>query len=185
MNRAVFLDRDGTINKDVGYLNNPNELVFIRGAKTGVRILKKKGFLVFVVTNQSGVARGYITLDALSRINGKLYNEFRKEGISIDGIYYCPHHPEDNCDCRKPRPKMVKDIAREYKIDLKNSFFIGDKPSDIKTGKNAGCKTVLTSKDTAVLREDSEWTAPDFIAKDLLSAARWVIWYSSSGNEKA
>ena len=176
MRKAVFLDRDGTINVDVGYLSDPEGLVFIRGAKEGVRLLKDNGFFVFIVTNQSGVGRGYFSLKNLSAVNEKMLHGFSKEGIHIDGIYYCPHHPRERCRCRKPQPKIVKDIAQEFKIDLERSYFIGDKLIDVQTGKNAGCRTVLINAETSFLIEkEDDWTAPDYVAKDLREAARWVI----------
>lgn len=176
MKRAVFLDRDGTINVDLGYLSKPNGLVFIRGAKEGVRLLKDKGFLVFIVTNQSGVGRGYFSQQALEAINERMLDEFSKEGVHIDGIYYCPHHPRDRCKCRKPQPKIVKDIAQKLHIDLEHSYFVGDKLIDIQTGKNAGCRTVLINADSSsLIEEEDDWTTPDFVAKDLREAARWII----------
>lgn len=183
MKKAVFLDRDGTINIDVGYLGEPEGLVFIRGAKEGVRLLKKKGFLVFIVTNQSGVGRGYFSLESLKSINEKMLHEFGKNRIHIDGIYYCPHHPRERCKCRKPQPKIVKDIAKRFKINLERSYFIGDKLIDVQTGKNAGCRTVLINADTSCLiEEEDDWSPPDFVAKDLKEAARWVV--KSSGKPR-
>lgn len=185
MKRAVFLDRDGTINVDVGYLGDPDGLVFIRGAKEAVRLLKKKGFFVFIVTNQSGVGRGYFSLDKLKAVNEKLLHEFSKSKIHIDGIYYCPHHPKQKCKCRKPYPKIVKDIAQEFRLDLEYSYFIGDKLSDVQTGKNAGARTVLINTDnTSLIEEEDDWTPPDFIAKDLKEAVRWILKNSSKYRKK-
>lgn len=176
MTKAVFLDRDGTINADTGYVSDPSELVFIRGAKKGVKLLKDKGFLVFVVTNQSGVGRGYFSLEKLKAVNDKLLSEFVKDGIDIDGIFYCPHHPNEKCRCRKPKPKMVYDIAKQNKINLEKSYFVGDKLIDVQTGKNAGCKTILIDTgDIAHLEDEKDWTQPDFIAKDLLESAKWIV----------
>lgn len=176
MNKAVFLDRDGTINIDVGYLDDPDELVFIKGAKEAIYALKKEGFLVFIITNQSGIARGYFTLETLNAINKKLLEEFKKEGINIDGICYCPHHPEDKCRCRKPSPEMVKKISRKFKVNLEKSYFAGDKISDVQTGRNAGCKTILIESDgDSILEEDDTFSQPDFIAKNLKEAAKWII----------
>lgn len=174
--KAVFLDRDGTINVDVGYLSDPDELVFIRNAKKAVKLLKEKGFLVFVVSNQSGVGRGYFSLERLKEVNNKLLNEFIKEGISIDGIFFCPHHPNAQCSCRKPKPKMVDDIVKQHRIDLEKSYFIGDKLSDVQTGSNAGCRTILISaEDMPVIENEEDWIQPDFIAKDLYEAVKWII----------
>lgn len=176
MNRAVFLDRDGTINVDVGYLSDPSELVFIKGSKEGVKLLKDNGFFVFIVTNQSGVGRKYFSLKKLEAIHERLLSEFARDGINIDGIHFCPHHPDEKCRCRKPQPKMVLDIAKKMDIDLGKSYFVGDKLIDVHTGKNAGCKTILIDAGINLHIEDEEdWIQPDFICKDLLSAAKWII----------
>ena len=185
MKRAVFLDRDGTINVDVGYLSDPDGLVFIRGAKEAVRLLKKKGFFVFIVTNQSGVGRGYFSLDKLKAVNEKLLHEFSKSEIHIDGVHYCPHHPKEKCKCRKPHPKIVKDIARKFRLDLEHSYFIGDKLSDVQTGKNAGSRTILiNTDDSSLIEKEEDWTPPDFIAKDLKEAVRWIVKSSSKPRRK-
>lgn len=176
MKKAVFLDRDGTINVDTGYINDPDDLVFIRGAKEGVKFLKNKGFLVFVVTNQSGVGRGYFSLKKLKAVNDRLLTELSKLGINLDGIFMCPHHPNRKCSCRKPKPKLVYDIAKKYKINLEKSYFVGDKLIDVQTGKNAGCKTVLIDADTTPKIENEEdWTQPDFIARNLKEVAKWIV----------
>lgn len=176
MKQAVFLDRDGTINVDTGYLGNPDELVLIRGAKEGVRLLKKNGFFVFIITNQSGVGRGYFSLEDLKLVNNKVLDEFSKDGIKIDDVYYCPHHPKDKCKCRKPNTKLVADVAKKFNINLKYSYFVGDKLIDVQTGKNAGCKAILINADNSSLIEsEDDWTQPNFIAKDLREAARWII----------
>lgn len=185
MKKAVFLDRDGTINVDVGYLSNPSGLVFIRGAKEGISLLKDKGFLVFIVTNQSGVGRGYFSLETLKAINERLLHEFNKFGIHIDGVYYCPHHPRERCKCRKPQPKIVRDITQQFRVDLEHSYFVGDKLIDVQTGKNAGCRTVLINADTSsLIEEEDDWTMPDFVAKDLREAARWIVKNSTKSRKK-
>ena len=176
MKKAVFLDRDGTINVDIGYLGNPDDLIIIRRAKKGIKLLKDKGFFVFIVTNQSGVARKYFSTKGLKAINDRLISEFQRDGVKIDGIVFCPHHPRQKCRCRKPSPKMVKDLARQYEINLEKSFFVGDKLIDVQTGKNAGCRTVLIDAETTILIEnEDDWAQPDFIGRDLLEAARWIV----------
>lgn len=176
MNRAVFLDRDGTINVDTGYISDPDDLVFIKGAKKGVKLLKDNGFLVFIVTNQSGIGRRYFSLKRFNAVNERLLSLFSKDGIKIDGIYFCPHHPNKKCRCRKPKPKIVYDIAKKYEIDLKKSYFVGDKLIDVQTGKNAGCKTILLDATTTQRIEDEEdWTQPDFVGEDLYEAGKWIV----------
>lgn len=175
MSKAVFLDRDGTINVDTGYIADTDELVFIRGSKKAVKLLKDKGFSVYIVTNQSGVERGYFTIEKLKEVNDKLISEFAKDDIKIDGLVFCPHHPDKKCDCRKPKPKMVLDMARKGRVNLEESYFVGDKIIDVQTGKNAGCKTVLVQTETTLFENEDDWTDPDFIAKDLLEAAKWIV----------
>lgn len=185
MKRAVFLDRDGTINIDTGYINDPDEFVFIRGAKKGIKLLKDNGFFIFVVTNQSGVGRGYFSVNDLKSVNNKLVSELCNDGISIDGIYFCPHMPGENCRCRKPKPKMVYDIAGKYKINLEKSYFVGDKLLDVHTGKNAGCETILINTETDSYIEDEEnWTPPGFVAKNLYEAAKWIVKESKKSKVK-
>jgi D,D-heptose 1,7-bisphosphate phosphatase len=177
MRKAVFLDRDGTINFDPGYLNDPGQFRFYPGAVEALRQLSEAGYLIIIISNQSGIARGYFGEDTLKKIHDKMLSAFLAGGITITGIYYCPHHPDDQCECRKPSPKMVLEAARDNAIDLGNSFFIGDRESDIKTGKNAGCETVLVltgaGKETQKAIKDE--SRPDYVAKDLPEAARWII----------
>jgi len=168
--RAVFLDRDGTINEDPGYLSDVGKLKIIPGAVEAVNLLKEEGFLIFIVTNQSGLARGLFGAEDLERIHHKL-----KEIFPLDGISYCPHHPDEDCACRKPRPEMVRDIVDKFGIDLGESYLIGDALSDMETGQRAGCKSILVltgkGKETeALLREGGP--PVEFIAKDILEAAK-------------
>ncbi len=139
MNRAVFIDRDGTIAKDVPYCSRPEDFVLLPGAAEGIRLLKEKGFKVVLITNQSGIARGYFTEETLARIHEKMQQELAKCGACVDAVYYCPHHPEDNCDCRKPKPKLVLQAARDLDIDLSQSYVIGDSEMDVELAKQAGC----------------------------------------------
>jgi histidinol-phosphate phosphatase family protein len=139
MNRAVFIDRDGTIARDVPYCSRPEDFELLPGAAEGIRTLNQHGFKVIVVTNQSGIARGYFTEEMLTQIHQKMLRELAKHGAHIDAIYYCPHHPDDGCDCRKPRPKLVLQAAEELNIDLSQSYIIGDSEMDIELAKQAGC----------------------------------------------
>lgn len=150
MKRAVFLDRDGTINEEKDYLHRIEDFVFIPGAVEALRRLHHAGFFLVVVTNQSGVARGYFDLSAVERLHRHLEEELARAGARIDAFYLCPHHPEEgvgdyriDCDCRKGRPGMLLQAARDHDIDLSSSFMIGDKLSDIEAGKAAGCRSLL------------------------------------------
>ncbi|MDD5645006.1 MAG: HAD family hydrolase, partial [bacterium] len=168
--KAVFIDRDGTLNHDPGFINKPEDFRFFDGAVKALKEIGGLGFKIFIVTNQSGLARGYIKDDDLAKIHDKMYKEFAKHGIIISDILICPHLPEDNCLCRKPSPYMVKQAAARHGIALAESFFIGDRESDIKTGKNAGCKTVLvlTGNGRETLRNGG--VKPDFIAENIREA---------------
>jgi len=182
--RAVFLDRDGTINEEVGFLNNPDQLKLITGTAEALKLLNNMGFLTVVISNQSGIARGFLTEDRLLEINRELTTMLRESGAIIDKIYYCPHHPDAeisryhrDCDCRKPNPGMLRRAAEELSVDLQKSFVIGDKISDLTAGFAAGCRTVLVL--TGYGRKSQQRIgelsfAPDFIAQDLLDAARWI-----------
>jgi D-glycero-D-manno-heptose 1,7-bisphosphate phosphatase len=149
--RAVFLDRDGVLNQDPPhYAHRLDQLALIPRSDDAVRLLKDYGYFLVIISNQSGVARGYYTETQISVFNNALLKEIRKKGGDIDAVYYCPHHPEaviqkykQNCDCRKPKAGMIFQAAREYDIDLRNSFVVGDKLSDIEAGKNAGCQTIM------------------------------------------
>jgi len=171
-NRAVFIDRDGTMAKDVHYCRRLEDFeLFPRTAKA-VKLLSDNGFKVIVVTNQSGVARGYFTEETLSRIHDKMKQELAKEGAIVDAIYYCPHHPDDNCDCRKPKPRLVLQAARDYDIDLSQSFVIGDLPLDIQLGEAVGAETILVG-DT--LADEDIKVKPDVIVPGLWEAAQWIV----------
>jgi histidinol-phosphate phosphatase family protein len=170
---AVFLDRDGTMNKDVPYCSRPEDFHLFPGTARAVRLLNEHGYKVIVITNQSGIARGYFTEEMLGSIHQEMLNQLAKENARIDAIYYCPHHPDDNCECRKPKPKMILQAATEHDIDLRRSFMVGDKPLDVALGQNAGCRTVLIPSDPA--DTESEPCSPDYIAPDLYKAALWII----------
>lgn len=140
---AVFLDRDGTICKDVHYMRRPEQFELLPSAAEGIKLLNELGMKVIVATNQSGVARGYFTDADLKKIHERMIEELSKRGARIDAIYYCPHHPNDNCDCRKPKIGMLKKAEADFRLDLSKCFIVGDKRLDVKTGKNAGCASIL------------------------------------------
>jgi len=149
MRRAVFLDRDGTLNVEKEYLYRIVDFEFIPGAVEAVQLLNEAGFLVVVVTNQSGVARGYYTEEDVESLHRYVAAELQKSGARVDAWLYCPHHPDGRgsyslpCSCRKPLPGMLKEAARRYDIDLAASVMIGDKQADISAGQAAGCSTIL------------------------------------------
>jgi D-glycero-D-manno-heptose 1,7-bisphosphate phosphatase len=150
LKKAVFLDRDGTINEEKDYLFRPEEFAFIPGAPEAIARLKNAGFLVIVVTNQSGVARGYFGIDDVRRLHEHLQRQLAAIGTTIDGFYLCPHHPahgvgeyRTECDCRKGRPGMLLQAAAEHGIDLRRSYMVGDKLADVEAGQAAGCQPIL------------------------------------------
>lgn len=146
--RAVFIDRDGTLNEESGYLHRAEDCRFIPGAIDAVARLNAAGFLVVVVTNQSGIARGYYTEDDLERLHAYMATRLAAGGARIDGWYFCPHHPDflsadADCACRKPLPGMLQQAAHELEIDLASSWMVGDKLADVEAGRAAGCTPIL------------------------------------------
>lgn len=174
--RGVFLDRDGTINADIGYLHSPEECRVYPAARRGLKLLAEKGFLLFIVTNQSGVGRGYFPASAVEAVHRKIEAELGRDGVRLAGISYCPHRPDGGCRCRKPSPRLVLDLAGRHGVDPARSFFVGDKLSDVETGRRAGCRTVLLASpgELARMRRLEEWREPDRIAADLYRAALWI-----------
>ncbi|BCD62727.1 D-glycero-D-manno-heptose 1,7-bisphosphate phosphatase [Nitratiruptor sp. YY08-26] len=138
MQRALFLDRDGVINEDTGYVGKIENFHFIDGVFEALKKAQKRGFLLIVITNQSGIGRGYYTLQDFQELSNYMVEELRKRGIEITDIFFCPHAPEENCSCRKPKPAMILEAAKKHNIDLQRSFMVGDKQSDIEAARNAG-----------------------------------------------
>lgn len=175
---VVFLDRDGTINEEVGYLNDPARLRLLPGAAEGIRLLNQAGLKVVVVTNQSGIARGYFTAATVEAIHQELVRQLAVHGARIDAFYYCPHHPKEGCLCRKPRPALVTKAARDLSLDLSRAYVVGDRDLDLRLAQNIGAKGILVL--TGYGREEATRLShlgltPAFIAKDLLEAARFIV----------
>ncbi|SDX74664.1 D-glycero-D-manno-heptose 1,7-bisphosphate phosphatase [Acetomicrobium thermoterrenum DSM 13490] len=154
MRSAVFLDRDGTLIEDVGYLSSISQIKVLPRVVDGLKLLKSMGYLLIVVTNQSGVARGFFSEDFVQNVHDILGRLFKDNGVAIDAFYYCPHHPTEgfppynvNCDCRKPKTGMIKRAICEYDIDISNSWVIGDSLVDVQLARNAGCKGILLNRD--------------------------------------
>lgn len=170
--RAIFLDRDGTINVEKNYLIDPSELVLLPGVGEALRRGREAGYLLVVVTNQSGVARGYFTTSAVDALHDHLQQELRPYGVQIDAFYHCPHHPEHGagpCSCRKGEPGMLLQAAQEHHIDLSASWMIGDKRSDIEAGNNAGCRSILVR--TGYGEQEGQGLPPATVIVDSLAAA--------------
>ncbi len=173
--RAVLLDRDGTINEDRGYLSDPAELVLIPGAARAVKRLNDLGVKVIVITNQSGVGRGYFTESDLESVNRRLAELLEAEGARIDGVYYCTHRPDEGCECRKPRSGMAKAAALDHDFDPAAAFVVGDKASDVELAWSFGARGVLVttgygSGELSVLKRPPDYTAPD-----IGTAVDWII----------
>lgn len=169
--KAVFLDRDGTINRDVGFLTDKDKMELIPGAAEAIKKINSSGYLAIIVTNQPVIARGELTFGQLEEINNKLETLLGKEGAYIDALYFCPHHPDKgfkgerpeykcDCECRKPKPGMILEATADFNIDISSSFMVGDSDRDVQAGNNAGCKSVLI---TATL------TLQDFVNKYIVS----------------
>ena len=141
-NKAIFLDRDGTIIEDYAYNSSPDRICLLPGVAGGLATLQDRGFLLVVVTNQSGIGRGYFGAEIVDAQHRRLTEILAAAGVRLAAVYYCPHGPEDACVCRKPSPGMLVQAARELAIDLENSWMIGDKDSDVQAGKKAGCRGI-------------------------------------------
>lgn len=142
MRRALFLDRDGTIMEDRGYLHDPALVELLPGAAEALRALVREGWQLVVVSNQSGVGRGLITPAEMDAVHARFLELLRAAGVEIAASYFCLHRPDENCQCRKPSPFQLQEAARELGLDLSQSWMIGDRRSDILCGKNAGCRTI-------------------------------------------
>ena len=177
MKAAVFLDRDGVLNRDSeDFIRTAEEVEMLPGVPEAVRKLNDAGFIAVVITNQSGIARGFFSEEALGMIHRKLIPQVESAGGHISGVYYCPHLPDEGCNCRKPLPGMLEQAAREHGIDLKRSFFVGDRPEDIACGFGVGARTVLvlTGKSAEYVPEKFE-CKPDYVAESLSEAAEWIV----------
>lgn len=181
--KAVFLDRDGTICEEVGYLDSVDRMRLIPGAGEAIRKLNEKGFKTVVVTNQSGIARGYFSESTLKELHSELSRLLGRDGAFLDAFYYCPHHPTEGevpyrqvCGCRKPAPGLLVQAAKDLDLDLKRSFAVGDKLADLECGRALGVKGVLVL--TGYGKEElasGPGHAASFVAADLYRAVEWIL----------
>ena len=183
---GVFLDRDGTICEEVGYLDSPEKIRLISGAGEAIRLLNENGIKAVMVTNQSGVARGFFSEARLGEIHRELCRVLRAEGASLAGIYYCPHHPTEgrgrylrSCDCRKPASGLLLRAAADLGLDLRRSYCVGDRLADLECGRQAGAKGVLVltgyGKEEVSLAAAVPDRRPSSIAASLREAVRWIL----------
>jgi D-glycero-D-manno-heptose 1,7-bisphosphate phosphatase len=170
--RAVILDRDGTIVVDCGYLADPAGLRFLPGALAGLRMLHASGHPLVVISNQSGVGRGRFTLEALQTVNLRFSAMLAEAGVPLAGLYFCPHHPEEGCDCRKPNTALVHRAAAASGFEPRDAIVIGDKDSDVELGRRVGATTILVA--TAPAARDGTPAHPDYTVGDLVEAARII-----------
>jgi D-glycero-D-manno-heptose 1,7-bisphosphate phosphatase len=190
-NAAVFLDRDGTLIEDPGYLNHPDQVALLDGAAEVLKELKQLGYKTVVVTNQSGVARGIVSEEMLGRIHERLGELLARKGAALDGVYYCPYHPEGvipkyrkDSDWRKPEPGMLLAAAKEMDIDLSQSWIIGDSQRDMEAGRNAGCRTILLGPASAGT-EGIGADEVDYVAVNIREAANMIKKFHRTGQDKA
>lgn len=186
MRPAVFLDRDGTINEQMGYINHISRFVMLPRAAAAIRLLNEQGIPVVVVSNQSGLARGYFPESLIGEVHAKMNGALAEGGAHVDGIYYCPHHPEAQeerfrlaCNCRKPKPGLFLQAAAELDLDLGRSYVVGDRWSDLKAAAAVQAKGVLVL--TGYGRGDYEYIGPaqpvqpTYVADDLYAAVQWIV----------
>ncbi|MGD9950543.1 MAG: D-glycero-alpha-D-manno-heptose-1,7-bisphosphate 7-phosphatase [Desulfobulbus sp.] len=183
---AVFLDRDGTINEQMGYINHISRFQLLPRVGLAISRLNHSGLPVVVATNQSGLARGYFPASLLEAVHEKMRRLLAEDGAHIDGLYLCPHHPEAkheayrlNCNCRKPKTGLLEQASREMFLDLQRSYVVGDRWSDLRCGARVGATTILVL--TGYGRGDASYIGPeqeiqpDFVAEDLLVAVEWIL----------
>lgn len=185
-NKAVFLDRDGTLNEEVGYVNHIQRFILLPRVGESIRLLNQHGWKAVVVSNQSGVARGYFPESLVHQVHDKMQDLLTREGAHLDGIYYCPHHPEvgvppyrQTCRCRKPGTGMIEEAVKAFGLDCSQSYVIGDRGVDIELAGQLGAKAILVL--TGYGRGEweyrkNEWKGkPDFVAEDLFEAVQWIL----------
>jgi D-glycero-D-manno-heptose 1,7-bisphosphate phosphatase len=183
---AVFIDRDGTLTDEVGYINHPSRLRLLPRSAEAIRRLNRAGIPAVVVTNQAGLARGYFSEAVLDSVNADLAAQLERAGARLDGVYICPHHPTEGapplrqlCDCRKPKPGLLLRAAEELDLDLARSVMVGDKPSDLEVAPKVGARSILVltgyGRGEWEYRREHFSITPDHVADDLLDAVNWAL----------
>ena len=175
----MFLDRDGTICEEVGYLNHVRRFRMFPFAAEALRRLNASGYAVIVVSNQSGVARGYFPESLVQQVNQVMVQQLSEAGARVDAVYYCPHASSDNCSCRKPKTGMLERAVRDHGIDLRRSFVVGDRHGDVELARNAQARGILVRTgygEGEISWHSAGWSSPpDFIADDLTAAVDWIL----------
>lgn len=178
--RAAFIDRDGVINVDRNYVHKIRDFEFISGSIDGLRLLSRKGYLLIVITNQAGIAKGYYTVEDYQRLTDYMKDELQKHSVTLDGVFYCPHHPNGvveefsvTCKCRKPAAGMIEEAKMQFSIDLCSSVIIGDKASDIEAGVFAGIETRILVRSGHSISAADEYSATA-VMSNLFEAAKFI-----------
>lgn len=178
LRRAVFLDRDGVLNAELeDFVKRPEDLKVLPGVPSSIHLLVTAGWMVIVFTNQSGIGRGLMSLSDLNDIHLRLRSEILIGGSALTDIFFCPHHPDDGCDCRKPGTGLLLLAAEKYQINLSECIVIGDSPRDIASGERVGCETILVLTGKTVFYDPAifPYPQPNHIFKDLTTAANWIL----------
>jgi len=195
-NKAIFLDRDGTINEEMGYINHIERFKMFDFVPESIRIFRRLGYKIIIVTNQSGIARGYFTEKLLNEVHGKLIKQLERSGAAVDDIYYCPHHPTEgkppyrmDCDCRKPKPGMILRAMEDWDLDLSQCLLVGDRHKDVRFAKNLEIRSamVLTGYglgEYTYQRENWEYQ-PDLMGENLLEVAKKLLQLSDNKRRKS
>lgn len=190
MKRAIFLDRDGTMNEEVGYVNHLSRFQLFDFTAEAVRLINEAGWRAIMITNQSGVARGYFPEELLLKVHRQLEESLKRQGARLDAIYYCPHHPtigeppyRQDCDCRKPKPGLLVRAAQDFGLDLAQCFVVGDRYRDIEMAHAAGARGVMVLTGYGLGEYEyqrASWPRkPEHIAENLLEAVKWILLQTS------
>ena len=186
MNKAVFLDKDGTLIPDIPYNVNTDLITLEKGAIEGLKKLSEAGYKLIIISNQAGIAHGYFKEDEILKVRMRLEEMLGEEGVKLDGFYYCPHHPkagiakyQQNCSCRKPEPGLILKAAKDHSVDLAASWMIGDILNDVEAGRRAGCGAILIDNGNETEWIMNEYRKPDFKAGNLSEAADQILKTSS------
>ena len=174
MKRFVLLDRDGTIIREANYLSSARQIELNAGVIEGLRLIQQMGLGLAVVTNQSGLARGYFSMDDLEKVHARLSDLLAAEGVKLDGIFFCPHKPADACNCRKPRPGLVEQAVSRLRFDPRGAFVIGDKPCDMELGQAIGATTILVRTGFGEATTGSAELSTDYVVDGLVEAAEVI-----------
>ncbi len=183
---AVFLDRDGTISEEVGYITNLNQFQLMTKSAEAVKLMNERGLKVILITNQAGVAKGYFPEEMVNRVHKKMEKTLSDQGAFLDAIYYCPHHPEGvvetyrkKCECRKPASGLLRQASEEHGIDISSSYMVGDKMVDVECAHQIGVKGVLVltgyGKDELKKIEGARIRRPEYVADDIFNAVKWIV----------